>query len=192
MQIEVGMKRARRQKLLQIREPNGRHQRPSVDEREFAPTQVKRLRDAALAGMADAEWGTSIGRLYLASKITGPMYAAGKRWSEQVVRYHGAINAPPPNPKALRMGESSRGAPPDPDSDEGRQRAAREAQMVTDFLAAHGILCAAGMIAEATVRNVCERDHCPVGQLETQALSRGLLWLADYWGLTNQRKSNVK
>jgi hypothetical protein len=188
MQTEVGMKRTRRQKLLLIREPNGRAQRPSTDDREFAPTQVKRLRDAALAGMADAEWGTAVGRLYLASKITGPMYAAAKRWTERVVKYHGAINAPPPNPKALAMGESTRGTSPDPDSPEGRQRAVKEAQAITDFLAAHSVLCAAGMIAEATVRNVCERDHHPVGPLENEALNRGLLWLADYWHLTNQRK----
>jgi hypothetical protein len=181
----------RKTKLVLIREPNGRAQR-SGDEKEFPPAAVKRLRDAAMSGMADPEWGSAAGRLFLAGKISTVQYAAAKRWAERVEKYHHAINAPPPNPRALVIGGASHGNPPDPDSEEGRKRAAKETQAVTDFKAAHGVLCAAGMISEAVVRNVCERDAYPAGQLELEAAQRGLLWLAQFWGLTNHGKSNVK
>jgi hypothetical protein len=69
---------------------------------------------------------------------------------------------------------------------------AKDAQAVTDFMAAHGALFGAGMLAEAMVRNTCERDIQPDGYEQLRALNRGLLWLADYWGLTNQGKRNVK
>jgi hypothetical protein len=179
------VKSRKRQKLILIREPNGREQRPA---KEYAPVEVKRLLDAAMSGMRDAEWATALGRLFVRQKITPPMYAAGKRWAERVVRYHEAIDAPPPNPKALILEGRTGGTPPDPDSDEGRNRVAKDAQSVSDFLAAHGALIGAGMLSEAMVRNTCERDIQPDGYEQLQALNRGLLWLAEYWGLTNQRK----
>jgi hypothetical protein len=183
------VKSRKRQKLILVREPNGREQRPA---KEYAPVEVRRLLDAAMSGMRDAEWATALGRLYVRQKITTPMYAAGKRWTERVARYHDAIDAPPPNPKALVLEGRMGGTPPDPDSDEGRKRVAKDTQSVTDFMAAHGALLGAGMLAEAMVRNTCERDIQPDGYEQLRALNRGLLWLADYWGLTNQRKSDVK
>lgn len=185
----IGMKPRKRQKLILIREPNGREQRPT---KEYAPVEVKRLLDAAMTGMRDAEWASSLGRLFVRQKITAPMYAAGKRWAERVVKYHAAIDAPPPNVKALVLEGRSGGTPPDPDSDEGRKRVERDAQAVTDFMAAHSVLVASGILSELMVRNVCERDIQPEGHEQHLALNRGLLWLADYWGLTNQRKSDVK
>jgi len=181
------VKSRKRQKLIVVREPNGRVSR-STDEKEYAPTRVRRLLDASMAGMADAEWGTSLGRLYVRQKITTPMYAAGKRWSERVSKYHEAIDAPPPNARALVLEGRAGGTPPDPDSDEGKSRVKRDTQAVTDFLAAHSVLVAAGIMAEAMVRNVCERDTQPEGHEQQIALNRGLLWLAEYWDLTNRRK----
>jgi hypothetical protein len=184
----LGMTRTRRrQKLILIREPNGRASR-ATEEKEYAPTRIKRLLDEAATGYGDPEWGTAIGRLYARGKITAPMWAAGKRWAEKVVKYHTAINAPPPNPKALVLEGRMGGTAPDPDSDEGRKRAAKDEQAVTEFLTAHGVLVGAGMISEAMVRSACERDQLPDGHEQLQALNRGLLWLADYWGLTKREK----
>lgn len=181
----------RKTKLVQVREPNGRSQR-STDEKEYAPTRVRRLLDASMTGMADAEWGTPLGRLYVRRKVTAPMYAAGKRWAERVVKYHSAINAPPPDPKALAIGGGGHGKDPDPDSDEGQKRVKRDADAVTDFMAAHSVLVAAGKLPEHEVRRVCEHGAEPDGHEGLLALNRGLLWLAEYWGLTNQRKSDVR
>lgn len=184
---ELMVKSRKRQKLVLVREPNGRASR-SAEDKEYAPARVKRLLDAALAEMGDPEWGTAIGRLYIRQKITAPMYAAGKRWVERADKYHHAIGAPPPNPKALSFEGHQHGNPPDPDSEEGKKHAKRDIDAVTDFLAAHAVLIAAGMLAEAMVRNTCERDIQPDDYEQLLALNRGLLWLADYWGLTNQRK----
>jgi hypothetical protein len=186
--LGMTQKSRRRQKLVLVREPNGRSSR-SVDEKEYAPVRVRRLLDASMAGMADAEWGTALGRLYVRGKLTAPLYAAGKRWSERVAKYHMAIDAPQPNPKALVLEGRMGGTPPDPDSDEGKKRVERDHQSVTDFLTAHGVLIGAGMLAEAMVRNVCERDHQPEGHEQLMALNRGLLWLANHWDLTRTVKS---
>jgi len=184
---ELMVKSRKRTKLVLVREPNGRASR-AEEPKEYAPARIKRLLDDALAGYGDPEWGTAIGRLYARQKITAPMYAAGKRWAERADKYHHAIGAPPPNPKALSFEGHERGNPPDPDSAEGKKQAERESQAVTDFMAAHSVLVAAGMLAEAMVRNACERDIQPDDYEQLQALNCGLLWLAEYWGLTNQRK----
>lgn len=84
------------------------------------------------------------------------------------------------------------GTPPDPDSHEGRVRVAKDQQAVTEFQSAHGALLGAGMIAELMVRRACEHDQPPEGHEQLEALKRGLSWLANYWGLTNGEKRNVK
>src|ERR1700738_3320862 len=156
--IIMAKSKSRKPKLIIVREPNGKPQRSS-DDREFPPTQVKRLRDAAMRGMADAEWGTVCGRLFLEGRLPAPAYAAAKWWAERVVKYHSAINAPPPNPRAMAIGASSGGEPPDPDSFEGQLRTKREEQAIIDFMAAHSVLVAAGKLAEHCVRSVCEQNY---------------------------------
>lgn len=183
--------KSQKPELIIVREPNGKPQRSS-DDREFPPTQVKRLRDAAMRGMADAEWGTVCGRLFLEGRLPASAYAAAKWWAERVVKYHSAINAPPPNPRAITIGGSSGGEPPDPDSFEGRLRTKREQKAVTDFMEAHCVLVSAGKLAEHCVRSVCENNYTPCGTLEYEALERGLLWLADHRGLTKQQKNDVR
>lgn len=177
------MAKSRKTKLVLVREPSGRPAR-ATEQKEYAPVAVRRLLDAAMVGMADAEWGSALGRLYVARKVTAPQYAAGKRWAERVAKYHSAINAPPPNARALVIGGSSRGNPPDPDSDDGQRQARRDADAVTDFISAHCILVAAGLLAEYQVRATCERDQYPESHEQVMALNRGLLWLADHWHLT--------
>ena len=72
---------------LRQREPNGRPQR----ERETPPAQVRRLREAALAGLRDPQWGTELGRLLLTKAIDEAMYAAGRRWNEDAAKYRHVI-----------------------------------------------------------------------------------------------------
>lgn len=180
------MKRATKMKIVQIREPSGRPSR-AAEQKETAPAQVRRLRDAALAGMADQEWGTELGRLFLSGKITPPMYAAGKKWAERASRYQAAINCPVGmrSASAERVGFSS---PADPDSDEGQEQVKRDVGAVLAFQEAHAVLLGAGLIAERAVRGLCERDEAMTGELHALALHRGLSWLAEYWGLTGGRR----
>jgi hypothetical protein len=182
------MPKARKAKLILVREPNGRPSR-TLNEREFPPAQVKRLRDAAMAGLRDPEWGTELGRLYLEGILTAEMYAAGKWWRETASRYRGAICAPAPDPKAIMLEAGCRSSQPDPDSDAGRELVKRDSMASLVFLEAHGALLGAGMIAERAVRRLCEEDQSPIGEEERIATRRGLLWVAKYRGLTPDSKS---
>lgn len=173
-----------RRKTMAQREPNGRIQRV----KETAPTEVRRLRDAALAGMRDPLWGTELGRLYLVGKITTPMYAAGKRWGELSVKYSQALCSPSPDPKAICFDRSG-GESPDPDSYEGRKEVRRHERAVASFIDAHVALKDVSMAASRVVRSMCERNEMLLGHEGLMALSTGLSTLAGFWGLTDSRKS---
>lgn len=177
-----------RRKSLAEREPNGRAQRGP---QPLGAGEVKRLRDAALTGMRDPTWGTEIGRLYLASKITSVGFAAGKRWAEQAAQYSQALCSPAPDPRAMDFNRSG-GSPPDPDSYEGRKEARRHERAVASFIDAHAALKSTSMAAERAVRLVCERDQMIVGYDGLLSLVCGLTALADFWGLTESRKSVVR
>lgn len=177
-----------RRKVLALRESNGRIQRePQLP----PPSEVRRLRDAALAGMRDPVWGTEIGRLYLLGKISSAMFAAGKQWGEYAAKYSQALCSPSPDPKAVnwdRMG----GEAPDPDSFEGRKEARRHAKAVQSFIDASAALKTAGSRSECAVRTVCERNQVMFGHENQMALVVGLSTLSGFWGLTDSRKSVVR
>jgi hypothetical protein len=177
-----------RRKALAQREPNGRVQRePQLP----PPSEVRRLRDAALAGMRDATWGTELGRLYLVGKITAPMYAAGRRWAELASNYSHALCAPASDPKAICLDRAG-GSPLDPDSHEGRKEARRHERTVASFIDAHAKLKTLSLFSERVVRSTCERDEMLIGHEALLAFSGGLSALADFWGLTDSRKSVVR
>jgi hypothetical protein len=174
-----------RRKALAQREPNGRIQRaPQLP----PPSEVRRLRDAALAGMRDPLWGTELGRLYLVGKINSSMYAAGKRWAELSTKYSQALCSPCPDPKAVCFDRSG-GESPDPDSHEGRKEARRHERAVASFIDAHAALKTASLVAERIVRSMCERNEMLQGHESLIALGNGLSTLAGFWGLTDSRKS---
>lgn len=172
-----------RRKSLAQREPNGRPQR---EQQLPAPSEIRRLRDAALAGMRDPTWGTEIGRLYLVGKITSTMFAAGKRWAELASQYSHALCSPSPDPKAISLDRTG-AHHVDPDSPEGRKEARRHARAVASFIDAHVALKTHGTGSERIVRSVCERGEMPTGHQEIIALSGGLARLADFWGLDRSR-----
>lgn len=177
-----------RRKAVRAREPNGRIQR----ERETAPGEVRRLRDAALAGLRDPEWGTELGRLFLVGKIKPEQFAAGKRWTEAASRYSHAVASP------HRIGSTSdfdrgRGEPVDVDSDAGRAEAERHKAVMERFEAAHRKLVGCGMLIERAVRSICEDGQAPDSFETLQRLHIGLSTLADHWQLTAASKSaNVR
>lgn len=177
-----------RRKVLAVRESNGRIQR---EQQLPAPAEVRRLRDAALAGMRDPMWGTELGRLCLVGKINSAMFAAGKQWGEYAARYSQALCSPSPDPKAVNWDRGG-GEAPDPDSFEGRKEARRHARAVQSFIDASVALKDVGNRAERAVRAVCERDQILFGHENLMALTVGLSALSGFWGLTDSRKSVVR
>lgn len=185
------MSKSKKHKLVPVREPNGRLSRASEDAvGAISPVAVKRLRDAALRGMADAEWGTEAGRLYLDGKINGPSFEAAKRWNRLVAAYHRAIGATQPYPKAMSFKRSEPSHEPSEESDAGKKQIKRDKQIIDDMREAHAVLLlGAGKIAEHAVRAVCEENETTVGTTGLDGLQRGLGWLAQHWGLTESRKN---
>lgn len=170
---------------LRPRTPTGALSRAGR-ERELPPTQVKRLRDAALAGLRDPEWGTELGRLYLAGTISASMYAAGKDWREKAARYIKTLDHFPV--RTLPMDGRGGSAPADPDSEAGAAQARREAGAMERFFEAHHVLLSSGRLAERAVRHLCERDQGPCGMAELIALRNGLSALADHREAQSRRK----
>lgn len=165
----------RKRKSTVAREGNGRQQR---GERPSAPTEVRRLRDAALCGMRDPEWGSELGRLYLQQQITAEMYAAGKKWCEDAAEWRGSIGIFPIKSTSI---DSRRSCPPDPDSERGQYQVRRDQDAAERFFEAHSVLVL--FSAEAIVSKVCEDNQSLAGFAELQAFRRGLQKLADHYGL---------
>ncbi len=183
--------------LIVIREPSGRLSRATRDGiGAVSPAEAHRLRAAALAGMRDPEWGTEVGRLFLADKIDGALFEAGKRWGRLVIRYQRAVGAPKPWPKGQDFNRTAPSLEPDeplPDTEAGRkkleelEKARRDT--IDEMRDAHASLIGAGMLAERAVRSTCEANEVPVGAQGLESLKRGLEWLALHWGLTTAPKS---
>lgn len=174
----------RQKRKIVVREPSGRLSRRG--ERESAPTAIRRLRDAALRGMHDPEWGTELGRLYLEGELTDAMYAAGKRWAEVAAAHLSAIGAFPVKSVALQRGSLAHD--PDPGSDMGQKQAARDSNALERFAEAHAVLMTAYPGAESSVRRLCEQEEGPCGFTERLQVRTGLVRLAEHWGLTGGRK----
>lgn len=175
------MAKAGRNRLQGERYKNGAL-KTSVPKHEHAPSAVKRLADAAIAGMRDAEWGTVIGRYYLTKKLTSLEYATGKRWALTSADYTRHFGLTSPDPKSIAIGAPSRGEPPDPDSDAGQAMAKTAAKARKRFEEAHKALLKCGMQAESAVRRLCEGiGETPTGHEQFLHAKRGLKALADFW-----------
>jgi hypothetical protein len=140
--------------------------------------------------MRDPLWGTEIGRLHLAGKVTHVMLAAGKQWAEYATRYSQALCSPSPDPRAIAIGTASGRSDIDPDSYEGRREVRRHIRAVQSFVDAAAALTAQSAASVGVVRSVCERNEVLSGHYDLMRLCSGLQVLADFWGLTNVRKSS--
>ncbi len=182
------MSRDTRPMLSVAREPNGRRSRALARKApQFAPTEVKRLRDAALAGMQSPEWGSELGRLLLAGKLEPELYAAGQHWAECAMRYRQALDAPRPNPPPAGFEPKSPAVAVDPSSSAGQKQTARDMAAMAALQEAHAALRTAGVLAERVVRRVCEHDEAVCGTGEFVGLRRGLVALAVFWGMMRRR-----
>lgn len=167
-----------RRKHMAVREPNGQARRRPYEQLP-PPGEVKRLMDAALAGMRPPEWGTMLGRLYLSGKITSVQFVAGKRWAELATDYSQACQSPRA-PRSAKL-DPDGGTPPDPDSAKGRREARRHARMVDGYLDGSKLLARTGIAVARVVRDVCELGLAPAGIGEVEALRIGLQALAASW-----------
>ena len=163
-------------KHLAKREPNGKPQRERSGP---SPTEISRLRDAALAGMKDPIWGTQLGILHLSGKLTSSQLAAGKRWADLARDYSAACQSPRA-PKSVDI-EPGGGSPIDPDSAKGLREARRHSQIVHGYLGSLEALKRTGEAPRLAVRDVCEFNLFPVGSFQLAALRTGLQGLAAWW-----------
>jgi hypothetical protein len=185
-------RKGRKRDNLARREPNGKLQRMR-QARELAlppPTETRRLMDAAVAGMRPAEWGSSLGRLYLAGRVTETQYAAGRRWCRLTEEYSQALLSPraPRTAPLDPMGGTS----PDPDTASGAREAKRHARMRAEYEASIKALGHAGAAAVRVVEAVCEQDLAPVGFVEIEALRSGLQTLAAFWATQQGSKAGSR
>jgi hypothetical protein len=159
-----------RRKALVRREASGKVKRQPVS--LPSPLEVVRLRDAALVGMRDRVWGTTLGRLFLTGKITAGQFAAGKHWARLAADYAEAVQAP----RGMRTAalDPEGGTPPDPDSPKGQKQAAKAADAIADYDEAFVVLERYRWPIAAVVVAVCERGQVPVGWAELLDLRRGL------------------
>lgn len=140
------------------REANGRASRKLAADSPGAyhPALIRRITDAAIAGMTDPFYGTALGNAYLRGLITTQQCAAGREWDRAYAAYLSAIGAPSPNPKSNAIGDSVRGMEPDPDSFEGMRRRRREIAEISRFHAMETVLYSCGLLIAAATRTLCE------------------------------------
>ena len=131
------------------------------------------------AGLRDASWGTMLGRIYLAEKISASEYAAGKRWAALTAEYAVACQAPRAPTTVLL--DAVGGRPPDPDSEIGRKEVKRHEKANREYLDGRHALRLAGRNAEAVVEATVVLDQACTCFDEIKALRDGLGALATMW-----------
>jgi hypothetical protein len=177
------MTRKGRQRQAGPREPAGRLARAAAPDKGFAPAAIKRLTESAIRGVADAAYGTPLGRLYLDGHLSEAQFAAGRHFDRLARRYVQAIAAPRPDPRANVLDATLRSAEIDPDSEAGRRQSTEHQAAVAAMEAARAVLAHCGKGTEAAVRSLCEARELPVGWSGHNALAAGLSALADHWRL---------
>jgi hypothetical protein len=163
-----------KRKAMARRENSGKIRRPPALP---SPIEVVRLRDAALMGLREPEWGSSLGWLFLTGKINAAEFAAGKHWLVLATNYAHALQAPrqPGSAKLDAMG----GTPPDPDSEAGRKEATREALAIERYVEALVVLKRYSAAVRNAVQACCEQNSVPGGIVELKCLRVGLGALAE-------------
>jgi hypothetical protein len=176
------------------REASGKVQRARVgDRRQPQPTsagEIRRLVESSLAGMRDPLFGSMLGRLLLAEKISPGEAAAGKRWGELASRYS-ASRLSPQAPRSVRYDADVGGRAPDPDSDAGLIDAKKDRRAAEDFREASHALHSLGNGSFKAIAAIVERGEAPTGHDQLQSLRTGLQTLATLWR-NDKRKASVR
>jgi hypothetical protein len=168
----------RRRAALPKREPNGRHSRSPLDRivDAHSPTEIKRLRDAALSGLRAPEWGSELGRLLLHGKLTPTQYEAGRRFAVLVREYHSTLGAPDYPKASLNQNARSGHA-------EGPTEAVRHQQVILAYDEVINALGGYGGRSFLVVKLVCDGDASVSTADALRKLTYGLDTLAAHWGI---------
>jgi hypothetical protein len=168
------------------REKNGRLSRQILREIDgYAPAAVARFVEATLAGYQSREYGTPLGRLFLAGKISEQEFKAGRRWDQLIRLYHEALQAPAPDPRGIAIGQDTRSAKVDPSSNKGLQEATRHRAIIEAVNAAHAVIIGYGKLAERDMRRLCEGlGENPSGHESLLRAKTVLAGLAKFWQLS--------
>lgn len=122
-----------------------------------SPAQVRRLRDAALAKMLDPQWGTELGRQFLAGHFGAVEYAAGRKYWLLREAYEGRRHG-------------------------GADRTFQQSVDVFAALSdARSVLMGSGYRIWSVFRRVVERDQFTPGTAEAMNLKAALRVLVDHW-----------
>ena len=177
-----------RRKVMAKRSPCGRASRAGAIEL-LPPTEMRRLFDAAITGLRDPLFGTMLGRIHLAGKISRAEFAAGKRWAELTTEY--AVSCQAPRPPQTVCSRSRRWH-----ASRSRQRRGRRRSSATPApaLPMPMEVCAASgrQAAELAVEQICINEFAPAGFEQLKALQRGLRALSEFWTSSTKRKAGAR
>ena len=123
---------------------------------QASPAQVRRLRDAALAKMLDPQWGSELGRQFLAGHFGTVEYAAGRKYWLLREAYEGRRRK----------------------TDRSFDEIANVFAALTD---ARSALLASGELNWTVFRRVVERDQFTPGAAEAMNLNAALRALVSHW-----------
>jgi hypothetical protein len=175
---------------LPRREPSGRPSRAEAVDPAISPTAAKRLLNEAARDVSRAEFGTEIGRLFMAGKLSPAQYTAARHWNNLLVDWYHAIGAPFPYeaPGPIAALGTGRGASvsedPPVDSKAGRRMLEARRRIMDRMLQAEAVLDQGGPFVKLVVRSVCERDATLAGHDELLQLRDGLTRLVRHWRLS--------
>ncbi len=135
---------------------------------------------------ADERAGTPLGRLVLMAYITAEQAEAARLYANTVRRFQEVYCAPNPNPRSLGdMASTGQGRSPVSFSED------EVARRTSDYSDAWAAIWQAGYAAQICVNRVAVYDQCIPLRFGLADLCTGLRVLADFYGLTNKRKSRV-
>lgn len=172
------MARAGRKRKIGERFPAGQIK---PEESGASPSQIRRLRDAALAGMADPQWGSMAGIFYLSRKIDEIEYETAKRFGDLHSQYINVIGGPRP-PRSSSVERASPVSSIDVDTELGEEEAQRHIVILNKYNDAHTVLHKIGPSAEADIIRFCSiPGESPAGYEAMIRVVMGLRELSVLW-----------
>jgi hypothetical protein len=172
------MARAGRKRKIGERFPAGQIK---PEESGASPSQIRRLRDAALAGMADPQWGSMAGIFYLSRKIDEIEYETAKRFGDLHTQYISVIGGPK-SPKSSNPERGSLGISLDVDSELGEEETKKHINIMGRYNDAHTVLLGIGPAAEGDIIRFCSiPGESPAGHEAMLRVRWGLRALSVLW-----------
>ncbi len=145
-----------------------------------SPCATKRLMMAALAGMADAQWGTVAGRYYLTGTIDQAQYEAAKRFGSLCEAY-AQVMLGPRSPRTSTGERGSVGYDVDPDTEIGQVEAELHVKTRQRYNEARMLLIGYGPSMEVELSKFCVGEgYVPNYEVMLQ-IKNALSALASMW-----------